>query len=243
MRSLAAMIDGHEDLAEVIASFATDWLMPLTPGDGCAEEELVAAEARLGLRLPAALRTTYRLVGLREALVRTQDYLLEPSRLHLVDANRMLVFRIENQNVTQWAVPVDALDLDDPPVLFRLDELSTGDGGWARFMDRLSLACFEMVLSECLFSGANDLCDNRELDEAAVDELERGFGRLALPDYPLWAARDGSPVRWFGSGEVILREDGRQWLWARAKTPEALQRLRQALPGEWHENAVQQIDI
>ena len=36
--------------------FAADWRAPLRPGDGCYAAELDAAEQRLELKLPAALR-------------------------------------------------------------------------------------------------------------------------------------------------------------------------------------------
>jgi len=233
MRPTNAAAGGQVAVERFITQFASDWLAPSEAGNGYAETELAAAERRLGVRLPSALRTAYRLVGRRDDLTRTQDYLWEPSRLYLDDEDRVLVFRTENQNVTWWGVPVHSLHLDDPPVIFRLDRLGGAARGWGRWFDRLSLACIEMVLSESLMSGEVGLCDNRDLDDTAVTVLERSFSRIGLPDYPLWSIPDGPPVRWFTDTDVLLRDDGRQWLWVRARTHDALERVRRTLPGDW----------
>jgi hypothetical protein len=233
IRLTAAAAGGQVAVESFITGFASDWLAPSAVGDGYTEAELAAAEARLGVRLPSALRTAYRLFGCRDDLTRTQDYLWEPSRLYLDDEDRVLVFRTENQNVTWWGVPVHSLHLEDPPVVFRLDGLGGAARGWGRWFDRLSLACIEMVLSECLMSGEVDLCDNRDLDDDAVTVLERSFSPIGLPDYPVWSVPDGPPVRWFGDADVLLRDDGRQWVWVRARTHDALERVRRALPGDW----------
>jgi hypothetical protein len=41
----------------------SDWWGPLQPGDGCSAEELDAAEERLGVKLPAAVRELYGICG------------------------------------------------------------------------------------------------------------------------------------------------------------------------------------
>ncbi|WP_433459506.1 hypothetical protein [Micromonospora sp. CA-248212] len=233
IRLTDAAARGQFAVERFITQFASVWVASSEAGDGYTEAELAAAETALGVRLPAALRTAYRLFGRRDDLTRTQDYLREPPRLYLDDEDRVLVFRTENQNVTWWGVPVHSLHLDDPPVVFRLDRLGGAAHGWGRWFDRLSLACIEMVLSESLMSGEVDLCDNRGLDDAAVTVLERRFSRIGLPDYPLWSIPDGPPVRWFVDTDVLLRDDGRQWLWVRARTHEALERVRRALSGDW----------
>lgn len=232
IRGIAEAASGPA-VEDFISRFTAEWLTPLSVGDGYTETELATAEARIGVRVPSALRTAYRLFGCRDDLVRSQDHLMDPSNLRLDDEHGVLVFRTENQNVTSWGVRLDTLHMEDPPVLFRVDDPGTGERGWRRFLDRLSLGCVEMVLSEWMLGGEIDLGDNRELDDSTVIALERGFGRLGLPDYPLWAAPDGPPVRWFGDTDVLLRDDGRQWLWVRAKTREALDRVRRALPGDW----------
>jgi hypothetical protein len=64
------------------------------------------------------------------------------------------------------------------------------DHGWQPFLDRVSIAGVEMVLSEWMLSDTN-LADNRELDDEAVAALEVRYARLPMPEYPLWAEPDG----------------------------------------------------
>ena len=45
--------------------------------------------------------------------------------------------------------------------------------------------------------------------------------------------RQRSPTRWFVTDGAVLRNDVRTWLWARAASAEALDRVREALPGDW----------
>jgi hypothetical protein len=62
---------------------------------------------------------------------------------------------------------------------------------------------------------------------------EQWATRLAMPDYPMWAAPQGPPIRWFSGPDVLIRDDSREWMWVAARTPEALQGVRQAIPGDW----------
>ncbi len=124
------------------------------------------------------------------------------------------------------------LDRPDPPVVFRLDSFRPEERVWQPFLDRVSLACVEMVLSEWMLS-SGDWADNRELDPCAVEALEARFARLPMPDYPLWAEPDGPPVRWFGSEGVVLRDDASAWVWVHAVSAQRLADVRHAMPGDW----------
>lgn len=212
--------------------FAARYAAPIVAGDGCGEEELLAAEARLGFALPAALREAYALVGRRNDLTRGQDRLLTPDQVHVDDTGQVLVFRWECQHVAEWGVPLSAVADPDPPVAFRLDAAEPAERAWRPYLDRVSLAGVEMVLSEWMLSGEM-FADNRELDDEAVVLLERRFRRLPMPDYPLWAG--GGPMRWFDGHGAILRADAGTWLWAQAASADAIAAVRHVLPGEWLE--------
>ncbi len=227
--ALARVADGRAACWLFIKGYAAAWSTPLTPADGYRPSELADVEARLGIRLPMAVREAYQLFGRRADLTRTQDLLLEPSQLRFDDTGELLVFRVENQWVCEWGVRVGDVDPIDPPVMFGVHDLT--DAGWRPFLDRFSLACVEMVLSESML--CNDVSASRELDDDAVGTLERRFDRLPFPDYPLWANPDGPPVRWFSDGEVLLCDHSRTWLWMHARTIEALDRVRTVLPGDW----------
>jgi hypothetical protein len=227
--ALGSVADGRAACWLFIEGYAAAWLTPLTPADGYGPGELVDAEARLGIRLPTAVREAYQLFGRRADLTRTQDRLLEPSQLRFDVTGELLVFRVENQWVCEWGVRVGDVDPIDPPVMFWVDDLT--DAGWRPFLDRFSLACVEMVLSESMLR--HDVSASRDLDDDAVGILERRFDRLPFPDYPMWANADGAPVRWFSDGEVLLCDHSRTWLWMHARTIEALDRARAVLPGDW----------
>lgn len=223
----AAVGSGAPDRAwGFVERFAARWARPLGPGDGSGESELLAVEERLGIGLPAAVRDAYLLFGRRDDLVRGQDRLVRPAHLDTDETGGKLVFRVEHGYVVEWGVPLG--EGDDPPVLFR----PTDEEEWSPFLDRFSLACVEMVLSECVLApGAPG--DNRQLDPVTLAALADTFPPLPLPRYPVWAAPDGPPVRWFGGDEVILRADGEDWMWARARDEAVLESVRAALPGVW----------
>lgn len=96
-----------------LTDFVARWFeRPLTDEDGCTPEELVAAEARLGGRLPASLAEWFLLVDRR--LEDVQD---SPVRLDLVavDDDGQLPVWLENQGV--WGIRVRADTADDDPAI------------------------------------------------------------------------------------------------------------------------------
>jgi hypothetical protein len=228
-QEIASSLGSHQGAWGFIGRFAERWLTPLTEDDGWAKADLQAAEQRLGVRLPPAIREAYGLFGRRGDLTSVQDRLLGPKELEVDAAGDVLVYRVENQAVAVWGVPLAALEQPDPPVLVANNfEV----GSWEPYLERFSLACVEMVLSESLHSAPLELSDNRELDPAAAALNEQHFARLAIPAYPLWA-EPGGVVRWFTGPDVLLRDDAGIWLWVRARTTLALDAVRTALPGEW----------
>jgi hypothetical protein len=106
------------------------------------------------------------------------------------------------------------------------------DGEWHPFLDRVSVACVEMVMSEWLLGGAA-YADNLELDDDALAELLRRFRPLPMPAYSLAPGPDGPPVRWFEGFGAVLCEYAETWLWAGAASGQAIAAVREALPGYW----------
>ncbi|MCO5997638.1 hypothetical protein [Actinoallomurus rhizosphaericola] len=231
-KQVMAACEDSRDAWDFLRHFAARWAVPLDERSGCGDEELAAAERRLGLSLPPAMREGYALLGKRDDLTSSQDTLLGPERLHLDETGRALVFRVENQSVVRWAIAVDDLQMADPPVIFQSDVPCSAPEPWRPFLGRFSLAWIEMVLTEYLL-GDHGHYDNRESDTEALETLEHHYTRLAIPDYPMWADPQGPPIRWFWGPDVLIRDDGRAWLWAAARTPQALQAVRRAVPGDW----------
>ncbi|HUQ61007.1 hypothetical protein [Lentzea sp.] len=201
-----------------IEGFAASWADPLEPQDGWTRRELAETEDRLGVRLPEAVKEALSLFGKRPDLTSNQDRLLVLSELRVEDG--VLVFRDENQSVAAWGA---SLDGEDPEVLMKLDLVDRREERWDAWLPRFSLACVEMVLSEALFRDGAETAD-REMSGVDTSLLHDRFATLTLR----------SPgTRWFAGDDVIVREDADEWLWARARTPEALDLLIEQVPGDW----------
>jgi hypothetical protein len=227
-----AAVRTRQDVWGFIKAFTAAWASGLTADDGVGDDELDAAERRLGLRLPVAVREAYALFGRRDDLTSNQDQLLNPADMYVDGDGQALVFRDENQGAARWGVLMVDLDKPDPPVWIKLDLADKEAERWEAWLETFSSACVEIVLSESLFA-SDELADNRAQHTGDTGVLVERFARLALlPDYP--TSQVSVPgVRWFAGADLILRDDQRMWLWVRARTASALDGLRVELPGDW----------
>ena len=87
---------------------------PWQPGDGYEEEAIASAGAQCGAHLPTVLRSFDGTWGRRD-LTRLQEHLLAPDKL--VTHSGALIFCVENQGITYWAVRLEALAQANPPVV------------------------------------------------------------------------------------------------------------------------------
>lgn len=76
-------------------------------------EELAAAEARLGLRLPGAVRDMYLKMGWHP-LHSTANELVPLAELYV--ERECLIFYIEEQRAEKWGIPLSEMHAFDPPV-------------------------------------------------------------------------------------------------------------------------------
>jgi len=201
----------------------------LESGDGWSQADLVAAEERLGIQLPTALREAYLLFGRRRDLTSNHDVLLGPAELYVDDAKEALVFRHENQGAACWGVLLDSLPDDDPAVFIRSDLADKTAERWERWLGRLSLCFVEIVLSEFLQADGEPR-DFLDPGDDSIELLEENSVRLPFPAYPI--GEDEHGIRWFLGQDVLLRDDGMAVL-ARGRTPEDLDRVRGLIPGDW----------
>ena len=119
------------------------------------------------------------------------------------ESGTTVVFRVENQHCAAWGVAVADLHRTDPPVY-----VQDRDGGsWKPFLDRVSVACVEMVLSEVV-TGRGPSGDMCELPGGLIAMAESAYEQMAVPEYRLWAD-PGITVRWFSAPGKLLRMDGR----------------------------------
>src|SRR6266568_4776093 len=145
---MRAALENRAAAWHYVKAFAAAWLTPIEPGDGYPDAELDAAEARLGLRLPAALREAYALFGRRNDLVRNQDVLLRPEKLYVFEG--ALVYQVENQACARWGVLLADLEAEDPAAVVRSDLADKSQERWEPWSPKLSVALVEMVMVETL---------------------------------------------------------------------------------------------
>nr|WP_074995936.1 SMI1/KNR4 family protein [Streptomyces misionensis] len=228
--SLAEGVEGRSGAWAFIRGFAAHWTGTALGGDaGWTEADLDAAEERLGLRLPVALREAYLLFGRRRELTSNHDRLLDPAELYVDEAKEALVVRHENQGAASWGILLDSLQDDDPAVFIRLDLADKSAERWVDWLERLSLCFVEIVLSESLHAD-EELCDFLDLYGDEAEALEANSVRLPFPEYP---TGDEDGTRWFLARDVLLRVDGGAALLARGRTADDLDRVRDLIPGDW----------
>jgi hypothetical protein len=223
----AGDLDDRTDAWRFIREFATAWITPITECDGVTEEELDTAEQRLGLRLPAAIREAYRLLGRRSDLTSAYGTLRPPDQLDCDPAGMVLVFRADHQDVAFFGVSLADPALDDPPTLVYTPMMDKTQAAWEPFMDRFSLACVDMVLSECIEFG--ELSDGRYPDDGELPALVDGLARLPAPRY----RGDHDIRRWYAGSDILLRDDDGEWVGVLGRTREALDAYRRDHPGGW----------
>jgi hypothetical protein len=89
--------------------------LPWQPGDGYEESAIAAAEDRLGICLPAPLRSFYQTWGRRKEMTCLNHPLLGPTEWILrPDA---LIFCVENQATSYWAILREDLGKVNPAVV------------------------------------------------------------------------------------------------------------------------------
>jgi hypothetical protein len=229
-QAVGAGLGGRRRALEFIDEFAAAWTRPLVREDGYGQDVLQSVEDHLGVRLPAALREAYLVLGKRTDLTAVQDPLLPPGRLRVDEAEGVIVFRRENQGCAEWGVaPADPWNPEDPPVRVRPDGRP-----WEPFAARMSLACAEMVLSEVLL-GARFMAMCDASGEPGAAAAQSAYQRVALPEYPLWCDT-AVTSRWFAAPGKLLRVDGQGpycWLVAAGQAHRDLKAICEAIPGDW----------
>jgi hypothetical protein len=197
----------------------------LAESDGYSDSIIEEAERLIGLRIPSPLREIYHTMG-RNLVVDAQDPLLRPDRLS-IDQHGMLVFRVENQQCAQWAVP--SLCGEDPPVYY-MNLQADSEGQWMPYHERLSIDLLEVIMMESMLSGKVSTIHS-EIDRHTIEGVA-GLKFLGIPRHPFWADPEGS-VTWFGSPDAIVRDDAGLWLWASSPHESGLDAIRNSLEVEW----------
>lgn len=227
---LAALPASPDGVCTLIASFLRSWqVIEVGEAKGEAVEEVVAAEQRLALRLPYALRWALTHIGFDNRVIGNQDPIVHPRSLE-VDEQGVLAYRLENQNCAAWGVAVADLGQADPPVLWKDLQAGSGDQ-WMPFQGRMSVDLLELAMNEAMLRpGAHHL--QMEVMDVVPAELS-SLRRLAIASHVFWAVPDGPPVKWFARGDCVVRNDGDIWLSAFGRTAADLEVITHAIPGQW----------
>ncbi|MDL4813350.1 hypothetical protein [Actinomadura opuntiae] len=221
VRDLPPALHDRAAIWTYLRGFAESWGTPLGADDGAPEAELAEAGQRLGLRLPAAVREAYALLGRRPDLHSNFHTLLSPDELTV--EHGAVIFREENQGAARWGVLLDDLDQEDPPVHVWEDLADKYLELWEPWLDRFSVAVLDIVLSESA-QGPEELCDFRDLRAGEDDELARRLTLLPFPaEYQTFYVAPG----------VLVADGGGDVLCVRARDPETLDRFRAEFPGNW----------
>jgi hypothetical protein len=231
VQSLATGVEDRRGAWEFIRGFVKNWSEELGDDDGWSEADLAAAEKRLGIRLPPALREAYLLFGRRQDLTSNHDVLLGPAGLYVDETKEALVFRHENQGAASWGIRLDQLMDEDPAVFIRTDLADKAAERWEGWLPRLSLCFIEIVLSESV-QADGELCDFlADFDDYGIGLLEQHCTRLPFPAYPI--GEEEHAIRWFLGPDVLLRDDDGMALLVRGRSKAALDGIRDLLPGDW----------
>ena len=229
-RQFAGRLAAREDRWSLLTDFVAEWHAPLQEGDGYSPEELDAAEQRLGLKLPLALREWYALAGRREDIIAPQNFLVSPPELEISEENGLLIFHCENQQVVEWGVQEDDLGLVDPPVWLDDSGLHDTQQKLIRENNTLTEFALQMVVMETMF--------NPKLFQAlswvtpqTIGKAERNFVPLGFPDWH-WPSY---PTRFYGDDDILVQvsEGEDLWLQVTARSLAAYEEAKTALEITW----------
>lgn len=153
---------------------------PLTSRAKTSVEELAAAERRLGIRIPAAMRDYFLVAGRERRFNTCHNRILAPKSWSIDKKN--LLFMEENQNVVWWAVSTRNPKSADPPVFQGVnDETIT----WVREHRRFSVF-LEVMLHYQAVSGAFGHLGSAAAPDDLHEKLKNGW-KYAGEVNQLWA--------------------------------------------------------
>jgi hypothetical protein len=220
---LQAIPEGRSGRWCLAARFIEHWFGPMRESDRVPPRRLDAAERRLGLRLPIALREWYERLGCRGDVWSVQDTFLPPEEL-LVRGD-LLVFYVENQAVWDVGVGLGDLASEDPPVM--IDEW--GPGERARVPSpSVSLLALQMLAYVVKFARPAEEPLFGFAPEATLRAIGQHYSRSALPPLHLLAPET---VHFEGPDALIELSGGSGFLYPSFRTDAARRRFEGIVAG------------
>jgi hypothetical protein len=187
---------------------------PWQPGDGYEEEALAAAETQCGVRVPATLRSFYGTWGRRRDLTQLHEYLLAPDEW--VVRSGALIFCVENQGITYWAVRREALAQANPPVVIAeagpemsLDEV-TAELVWHPSHQQVSDFLDDLTYKHAFAGGALHGAESPRVrpDPRLLARLARDWRKARLTQ--MFQSHSVEPIEWWGP-PVYVRDGQALW--------------------------------
>jgi len=199
----------REQRWDLLKHFFAGWFGELGPPDSCTPQSICAAEKRLQLALPVALREWYALAGRRKSVWSCQDHFLEPEELRI--EGDKLVICIEAQAVVKWAIPLLSLSDNDPAVLISDQGQSKG---WIEETPSVSVFALSKMLLDVKFSDGAAFSANGQATDESLAAIARTYTKLDFPDLSCPA----QPTRVFGNADLIIETDGETWVWVSGRS-------------------------
>ena len=200
-QDFAARLSTREDRWSLLKDFIAEWHGPLERGDGYSAAEFDAAEQRLGLKLPLALRECYSFAGKFLETFSVDPYAFTPLNDLGFDEDdpEMLWLFAETQADIDWGTCHGDLTQDDPPVYV--------DGIKERGAMELSNTTYsEFVLQVVVYQTVSffGFCGNAAGKEDTAEIAKANFTPLALPawPYPVY------PSQLYGRADVLVELEG-----------------------------------
>lgn len=199
----------REERWNALKMFFNGWFGQLGPADGYDEPSIRAAEERLNLRLPPSLREWYALAGRRADVWSRQDHFLSPQELRIEDER--LVIYVENQSVVNWAIPLEDMTHDDPPV-FVSDPQDSEE--WIEESPAVSMFALSQMLLNVKFAESTPCSANGEATRGSLIAIRRNYQTLGFPDLN-WPP---GPTRIYGGQDLVIETNGESWIWVSGKS-------------------------
>lgn len=220
---LAARLSTREDRWSLLQDFIAEWHGPLESNDGYSEAEIDAAEQRLGLKLPLALRELYQLAGRWEdVFVATQNFLVSPEELEVEEG--LLEFYCENQGNVHWGIKPDDLQLLDPPVYLNDSGLHDEPQEAIRENETLSEFVLQMVVCDTTVALDRSIA-KKDTGGQMVARIKHDYIRFDFSEWH-WPGR---PVDFYGTEDTLAIISAGEWINVAANTHAAYNAAKELL--------------
>lgn len=222
----------RSDRWALLCDVTAQWYPPIESQDGVSLDELDAAETRMSMSLPAALREWYALSGWRQDIWSSQDNLLLPNEFRVNSEH--IVFLTENQEVVEWGISIADHQMEDPPVyVTSVDDSNV----WFKENESISEFALQMFAFGLKWSKKVRWWANAHVTFNVLECILSHYPRLAFAEWH-WPA----PTRFYGYRDIIIEVDGEHanndtWIYVVTRTESAVQAFKsvaEPLNIEWN---------